>query len=325
MDPTSAVARTEHLVLFSRLGPSYRPAALERALWTDRTLFEYRAFILPVDDLPHPQGDDAELPAAHRVRAAHLGPAVPRGQRVVPSAHPAPAARRRAAARPRPREPNGARVAHRRLERRRRQRRHDARGVVGARRRDDRRSRGSTACGTWRRAGSRWTCRSCRRSARPRGGPPPARRRRDREARRIGWLFDGLQADGWQRALAGFVQDGTAVEVGVEGVKGAWIADAAALEAPFRGRSVALSPFDRLSTTVRVSRPCGGSSTGSRSTSRRRSAMGVLRAAGPARGPAGGPVRPPVRARHADVAHNAVHAEDDPRTGDADAVRRIDR
>ena len=32
MDPTSAVARTEQLVLFSRLGPSFRVRDLERML-----------------------------------------------------------------------------------------------------------------------------------------------------------------------------------------------------------------------------------------------------------------------------------------------------
>lgn len=51
MDPISHVARTEHLVLFSRLGPRFRAAQLERALWRDRTLFEYTAHIVPTDDL----------------------------------------------------------------------------------------------------------------------------------------------------------------------------------------------------------------------------------------------------------------------------------
>jgi len=62
----------------------------------------------------------------------------------------------------------------------------------------------------------------------------------------IGWLFDGLKAEGWERALAALVREGSAVPVRIEGVKGQWVADAAALEAPFRGRTVALSPFDRL-------------------------------------------------------------------------------
>jgi uncharacterized protein YcaQ len=52
MDPTSVVARTEHLVLFSRLGPRFRVADLERLLWRDRTLFEYWAHIVPTADLP---------------------------------------------------------------------------------------------------------------------------------------------------------------------------------------------------------------------------------------------------------------------------------
>ena len=50
LDPTSAVARTEHLVLFSRLGRRFRIAELERMLWQDRSLFEYWVHIVPTAD-----------------------------------------------------------------------------------------------------------------------------------------------------------------------------------------------------------------------------------------------------------------------------------
>jgi len=51
MDPISTVARPQELVLFSRLGP-FDPAELERLLWKQRKLFEYDAFIYPIEDLP---------------------------------------------------------------------------------------------------------------------------------------------------------------------------------------------------------------------------------------------------------------------------------
>lgn len=51
LDPTNRVARTQLLVLWSRLG-SYDTAELDRLLWEDRSLFEWRAFIYPMDHLP---------------------------------------------------------------------------------------------------------------------------------------------------------------------------------------------------------------------------------------------------------------------------------
>ena len=51
MDPIAVVATPQQLVLFSRLGP-FDVSALDRLLWEERKLFEYDAFIYPVEDLP---------------------------------------------------------------------------------------------------------------------------------------------------------------------------------------------------------------------------------------------------------------------------------
>jgi uncharacterized protein len=51
MDPIATVARPQELVLFSRLG-AFDTAELDRLLWRQRKLFEYDAFIYPIEDLP---------------------------------------------------------------------------------------------------------------------------------------------------------------------------------------------------------------------------------------------------------------------------------
>jgi uncharacterized protein YcaQ len=51
IDPISSVAPPQRLVLWSRLGP-YDTAELDRLLWEERKLVEWRAFIYPMEDLP---------------------------------------------------------------------------------------------------------------------------------------------------------------------------------------------------------------------------------------------------------------------------------
>jgi uncharacterized protein len=51
LDPISAVAPPQHLVLWSRLGP-FDPSELDRLLWEERKLVEWDAFLYPIEDLP---------------------------------------------------------------------------------------------------------------------------------------------------------------------------------------------------------------------------------------------------------------------------------
>ncbi|MBA2384327.1 MAG: winged helix-turn-helix domain-containing protein [Actinobacteria bacterium] len=52
LDPISTVAPPQRLVLWSRLGSAFDPAELERLLWEEQQLFEWNAFIWPVEALP---------------------------------------------------------------------------------------------------------------------------------------------------------------------------------------------------------------------------------------------------------------------------------
>ena len=51
MDPIATVARPQHLVPHSRLG-AFDVADLDRLIWQERRLFEWDAFIWPLQDLP---------------------------------------------------------------------------------------------------------------------------------------------------------------------------------------------------------------------------------------------------------------------------------
>lgn len=80
MDPTSAVARSERLVLWSRLG-NYDLAELERLRWETRELFDYWAYIVPASDYAihretmrgYPAGAWARSNYVHEWLAANAG------------------------------------------------------------------------------------------------------------------------------------------------------------------------------------------------------------------------------------------------------------
>ena len=68
IDPTAAVAPNADLVLWSRIGRSYRPEQLKAALEEQRSLFELDALIRPMDDLPLFLAGMAGFPVRERTR-----------------------------------------------------------------------------------------------------------------------------------------------------------------------------------------------------------------------------------------------------------------
>jgi uncharacterized protein YcaQ len=250
MDPTKAVARTEHLVLFSRLGARFRIAELERLLWQDRSLFEYWVEIVPTADLPihratmrrYPNGPNGEL-ASRKAIATWLAD-------------------------------NAAfrRYVLRELRRR---------GPLRARDLEDRHQVPWPTGPSWTGDGGRYvaamldllwfkgevmivgrdgqqrvwdlTGRSL-----PLDGPrlsqsQIARRVVEGQLRargvakvgQVGWAFDG-RAPGWERALTELVREGVAVPVTIADRAGEWYAHADVLDRSFHPRTVLLSPFDDL-------------------------------------------------------------------------------
>jgi hypothetical protein len=69
IDPTAAIAPSADLVAWSRLGSTYQPAHLQRALERDRTLFEHNALIRPMSDLGLYLAGAADRPTYESTRA----------------------------------------------------------------------------------------------------------------------------------------------------------------------------------------------------------------------------------------------------------------
>jgi uncharacterized protein YcaQ len=68
IDPTAAIAPSADLVAWSRLGSRYRPDDLRRALEEDRTLFEHNALVRPMDDVGLVLAGAGDWPPYERTR-----------------------------------------------------------------------------------------------------------------------------------------------------------------------------------------------------------------------------------------------------------------
>jgi uncharacterized protein YcaQ len=68
IDPTAAIAPSADLVVWSRLGPSYRPDDLKQAVEEDRTLFELDAMVRPMSDVGLHLAGAADFPSYERSR-----------------------------------------------------------------------------------------------------------------------------------------------------------------------------------------------------------------------------------------------------------------
>lgn len=244
IDPTSVVARTEHLVLFSRLGTRFRTAELERLLWQERALFEYWVHILPIADLPLHRISMRRYPHGNWKRHTYVREWLAANEEFV----------RYTLAELRHRGPLRARDLENRA----------AEGWRTGGWNDEGQSAPMLLDILWfqgkvmivGRDGQQRIWDLASRSL-PKVPPRPTasavsewveRRVRARgvtRLERVGYLFDG-DLPGRERAIREHLRTGLIVPIEVDGLRGVWFTHRELLDTAFRGRTVVLSPFDEL-------------------------------------------------------------------------------
>ncbi|HYK98108.1 MAG TPA: crosslink repair DNA glycosylase YcaQ family protein [Candidatus Acidoferrales bacterium] len=241
MDPTAVVARTEHLVLYSRLG-AFDRADLERLMWKDRKLFEYFAHICAMSDLPIYRHTMRRVRDGKSYWAGYL-----RRWMVQNPAFERSVLRQLARGPRKSREiVDSARVSY-------------ATSGWNADKNVGRMLDGLWATGDAAIVGREgqeriwglardWYPRTKAISEREAARVVVSRRLAAygvARAKSIGSAFDVPPAT-WERALADLVREGKVREAEIEGVRGSFYVWTALLERRFKGRAAILSPFDRL-------------------------------------------------------------------------------